>query len=849
MELHIIAPGKPVITMRSGVNWVDLISPNSISADTWSHLAATYDGTTCKLYINGTMVNSVALTNYIPGNGTMYLGRRYYDMLLYSFKGKIDETALWNTARSVDEIKDDMAGIVPAANRSLKAYYPFNQGIAEGNNSGLTTLTDTTANKLKGTLVNFALSGTTSNWVYGVWQPSVTTQLLSALTSTSATVNWDLTLLGNPAPTIHGICWNTSGTPTLTDTHADNSSVSTTGAFTYNLTNLTPGTDYYVRAYATSIMGTVYGREIKFTTPQNAPVIAYSNTSLTNSVNSTITAISPTNTGGVVPATTPGNIIVLAGSGSQGSLDATGSNASFNRPNSIATDHSNNIFITDGKNNKIRKITPDGVVTTLAGNGSQGSDDGTGTAASFNEPSGIATDTAGNVYVSDPYNSLIRKITPSGVVTTLAGSGGFEGLDGIGLAASFSYAISIATDALGNISVADFASHKIRKITAEGVVTTLAGSGSEGSLDATGIAASFDYPNDVATDALGNIYVADSRNHKIRKITPEGVVTTVAGNGTNSSIDGIGLAAGFSYPDGIATDAANNIYVAESGSIRKITPDGKVTTLANPEISVTYTDVATDAAGNLYATDINGNRILKITPYGYSISPALPAGLNFDATTGTISGTPNVTSAPCQYTITASNYAGTNTTTITLAITGFVPSVSTQDVSNITATTATGNGFIDYLGIPNPTAHGICWNKTGNPTLSDNKIDNGAASATGSFTSSLTGLTSGTTYYVKAFATNAYGTVYGAEVNFTTTFATGMETKSLQDITISPNPCTNGFTINADEKACMLYMYDLTGKLVLSQQLSNSNYVNVESLKAGIYVVKVDGKEYKLMKK
>jgi hypothetical protein len=847
MELHIIAPGKPVITMRSGVNWVDLISPNSIAVDTWSHLAATYDGATCKLYINGTLVNSVALTNYIPGNGAMYLGRRYNDLLLYPFKGKIDETAVWNTARTAEEIIADVAGIVPAAHISLKAYYTFNQGIAEGNNSGLTTLTDTTANKLKGTLANFALSGTTSNWVYGVWQPSVTTQLLSALTSTSATVNWDLTLLGNPALTAHGICWNTSGTPTLTGTHADNVSISATGAFTYNLTNLTPGTDYYVRAYATSIMGTVYGREIKFTTPQNAPVIAYGNTTLSYPAGSTITAISPINTGGAVPATIPGNIIVFAGSGSPGSLDATGTSASFDFPNSIATDHSNNVFIADKNNYKIRKINPDGVVTTLAGSGSQGSDDGTSTAASFNQPFGVATDAAGNVYVADPYNALIRKIMPLGVVTTLAGSGKFEGIDGTALAASFSNATGVATDALGNVYVADLFNYKIRKITPEGMVTTLAGSGSEGSLDATGIAASFNYPDDVATDALGNVYVADMKNHKIRKITPEGVVTTLAGTGINSSSDGIGLAAGFSYPGGIATDAANNIYVAESGSIRKITPDGIVTTLANPGSPVSYTDVATDAAGNLYTTDANGNRILKITPYGYSISPTLPVGLNFDATTGTISGTPSVTSVPRQYTITASNYAGTNSTTITLTIDDISSSVSTLPVSNITTTTATGNGIITSLGIPNPSAYGVCWNTTGTPTTSDNIVDNGAALATGPFFASITGLAANTKYYVCAYATNSAGTSYGTTVFFTTNTTTGIQNSQTLEVCLYPNPASDIVYIKGLKG--LVHIYDMSGHLVLTQQIDKNNSISINSLVNGIYLVKINGKEYKLIKK
>jgi serine/threonine-protein kinase len=159
-------------------------------------------------------------------------------------------------------------------------------------------------------------------------------------------------------------------------------------------------------------------------------------------------------------------------------------------------------------------------VTTLAGSGTLGALDGTGTAASFYQPTGVAVDVAGNVYVADSYNHKIRKITSAGVVTTLAGSGGVGAVDATGTAASFNYPRGITVDAAGNVYVADSFNHKIRKITSAGVVTTLAGSGVAGAVDATGTAASFSNPSGVTVDAAGNVYVADHFNNKIRKIIP-----------------------------------------------------------------------------------------------------------------------------------------------------------------------------------------------------------------------------------------------------------------------------------------------------------------------------------------
>jgi sugar lactone lactonase YvrE len=358
-------------------------------------------------------------------------------------------------------------------------------------------------------------------------------------------------------------------------------------------------------------------------------------------------------------------VTTLAGSTS-GYTDGTGTAAKFYYPNGVAVDSAGNVYVADLINLRIRKVTPAGVVTTLAGSES-GYADGTGTAAKFSGPYGVAVDSAGNVYVADRNNCRIRKVTPAGVVTTLAGStSGYT--DGTGTAARFWDPSGVVVDSAGNVYVADTANHRIRKVTPAGVVTTLAGGSESGYTNGTGTAAKFKSPRGVSIDGAGNVYVADTGNaqirkittggvvtmfgttlftslrsvavdsagnvyvaetgmHRIRKVTPAGVVTTLAGDGTAGYADGTGTAVKFNYPYGVAVDSVGNVYVADfyNFRIRKVTPAGVVTTLAGS--SSGYADgtgtaaqfrgpsgVAVDSAGTLYVTD--NNRIRKVTSAG-----------------------------------------------------------------------------------------------------------------------------------------------------------------------------------------------------------------------------------------
>ncbi len=233
----------------------------------------------------------------------------------------------------------------------------------------------------------------------------------------------------------------------------------------------------------------------------------------------------------------------------------------------MATDQSGNVFVADYNNNTVRKITPAGLVTTVAGTpGVTGSLDAIGTAAQFNHPYGIAVDSNGNIYVSDIGNYTIRKITAAGVVTTLAGTPGISGnADGPGPSAKFSTPSGVTVDGSGNVFVADIYNNNIRKITPAGVVSTFAGVVySSGTSDGQGSAARFISPTSLAIDGTGNIYVADPASTRIRKITPSGAVTTLAGSSYGNA-DGTGTAAQFGQPTGVSVDNGGNVYVADIG--------------------------------------------------------------------------------------------------------------------------------------------------------------------------------------------------------------------------------------------------------------------------------------------
>ncbi len=333
----------------------------------------------------------------------------------------------------------------------------------------------------------------------------------------------------------------------------------------------------------------------------------------------------------VLPAQTVSH---FAGSGDIGSTDALGVLANFYNPTGIAVDANGNLYVADSDNHKIRKITPIGEVSTVAGTGLAGNADGMGNVASFNFPAGVAVDQNGNIYVADAQNNKIRKISTTGEVTTLAGSGIAGSADDVGIMASFKFPYGIAVDANGNVYVGDVGNHKIRKISAGGVVTTLAGTGSEGSADGNGTSASFNFPVGIAIGGNGNLYIADIFNNKIRMINASGDVTTFAGSGAMGNVNGTGTAAVFYSPNSISVDVDGNFYITEydNHQVRKISSTGVVTNYAGSGLAgvtngigtaatfFTPTGIAVDANRNVYVADYGNNRIRKITPEALPIT-------------------------------------------------------------------------------------------------------------------------------------------------------------------------------------------------------------------------------------
>ena len=343
--------------------------------------------------------------------------------------------------------------------------------------------------------------------------------------------------------------------------------------------------------------------------------------------------------------------------GTAGSTNGTGTGALFNTPGGIALDASGNIFVADTGNQTIRKVTPTGAVILYAGTAGSAARSNTGNGP-FNSPSNVAVDASGNVYVADAGNQLIRKITPAKIVSTLAGRSGRAGSsNGTGSGARFNSPQGVAVDSAGNVYVADAGNNMIRKVTPAGAVTTFAGSTTSGRADGTGTTARFSYPVDVAVDATGNVYVADTHNNTIRKITSAGVVTTIAGTaGVAGSSDGLSTSATFKSPSGVRLDAAGNLYIADWGNqtIRLLTPSGIVTTIAGtagtigsangigPAALFNYpSNAAPDANGNVYLIDTSNDTLrlgtfatapaIQFQPISLSIASGLNATFTFSA--------------------------------------------------------------------------------------------------------------------------------------------------------------------------------------------------------------------------
>jgi sugar lactone lactonase YvrE len=321
------------------------------------------------------------------------------------------------------------------------------------------------------------------------------------------------------------------------------------------------------------------------------------------------------------------NVTTFAGTGAMGARDGKGTSASFSNMMGIAADDNGNLYVADSRNNMIRKISKDGVVTTVAGNGLAGSADGKGDSASFFYPEAVAVDRNGNLYVADTHNSLIRKISPEGIVTTLAGKRIYNTIPGVDTVVRFDNPSGIAVDSSGYVYVADCGNDLIRKISPDGKVQNFAGNGKKGAKDSSCLNASFYLPGGIALDSFGNIYVADTYNNMIRKISSSGLVTTIAGRTSAGAANGKRSTTSFLHPAGLTVGPGGYIYVADVGNnkIRMISPEGLVTNFAGSgsrgatngrdTIASFFRPygVAADKSGNIYVADYLNNVIRKIS--------------------------------------------------------------------------------------------------------------------------------------------------------------------------------------------------------------------------------------------
>jgi sugar lactone lactonase YvrE len=340
--------------------------------------------------------------------------------------------------------------------------------------------------------------------------------------------------------------------------------------------------------------------------------------------------------------TPDGVISTVAGNGTPGLSGDGGAatSAQLDWPSGLTVDTADNLFIADYVNRRVRKVAPSGVITTVAGNGTQGfsGDGGQAASARFHLPTAVAVDSMGNLFIADSSNSRVRKVTPGGVISTVAGNGtpGFSGDGGQATSAQLGEPVGVAMDNGGNLLIADYINHLVLKVTPTGVISTIAGNGTPGLSGDGGPATSaqLNGPWSVAVDAAGNVFIADLVNHRIRKVTVGGVISTVAGTGTMgfSGDGGQATSALLDCPAGVAVDAAGNLFIVDYGNnrVRKVTPGGIISTVAGIGLAGFRGDggpatlaqiygpssLAIDAAGNLFITDHNNNRIRRITPQG-----------------------------------------------------------------------------------------------------------------------------------------------------------------------------------------------------------------------------------------
>jgi len=504
----------------------------------------------------------------------------------------------------------------------------------------------------------------------------------------------------------------------------------------------------------------------------------------------------------------PNNIIsTVAGNGSP-SYAGDGhaaTKASLYHPFGVALDAAGNLYIADTGNNRIRKVDTNGIIITVAGNNNRGysGDHVAATSASLYSPEAVALDAAANLYISDTDNQLIRRVSTNGIITTVAGDGaiGYYGDGSAATASSLNYPLGIALDAAANLYIADVHDSRIRKVGTNGIIMTIAGNGVAAYSGEGGAAtkASLNYPFGVGLDAAGNLYIADAYNHRIRKVGTNGIITTIAGNGVGaySGDGGAATNASVRYPYGVALDFLGNLYIVDSDNnrIRMVDTDGLITTVAGNGTAGYSGDggeatnaslfnpvgVALDASGNLYIADTVNNRTRKVLLYAGHRTFEIINVRESDAGT---------------YTVVVTNPTGSVTSAVATLTVQAPPVIAVQPASQAVAA---GSIPVFSVSVVGSVPFGYLWYFAGT-----NLVQSGTNS-----TLTLPGVFTNNSGHYTVVVTNAYGCVTSLVATLTVGFPPSVTT-SMGDSTVLAG--TNViFSVTAGGTGPFSYQWQLNG--------------------------------------
>ena len=608
--------------------------------------------------------------------------------------------------------------------------------------------------------------GNQVSFATGAQVPTVTTQAVTAVGTTSADGHGNITDLGSPNPTQHGVCWNTTGTPTTANSKTEKGAVSATGAFASHMTGLSAGTTYYVRAYATNASGTSYGNQVSFATRASAATVTtqavsvIGTTTATGNGNITDLGAPPPTQHGVCWNTT-GTPTIGDGKTEEGPASATGaftSNMTGLSPNityyvrayvtdAVGTIYGNQVsFAIGGQLPTVTTQAVTGIGTTTA--------DGNGNITDLGSPNptqhGVCWNTTGTPTITD------CKTEKGAVSATGAFASHLTGLSANTTYYVRAYATNTAGTSYG--TEVSFATRASAATVTTQAVTGIGTTTATGNGNITDLGAPPPTQHGVCWNTTGTPTIGDGK-------TEEGPASATGAFTSNMT----GLSPNITYyVRAYVTDAVGTIY----GNQVSFAIGGQLPTVTTQAVTGIGTTTA-DGNGNI--TDLG---VPNPTQHGvcWNTTGTPTTGEN-KTEKGTVSATGAFAShmtglsANATYYVRAyaTNTAGTSYgSQVSFATRASAATVTTQAVTGIGTTSATGHGNITDLGAPPPTQHGVCWNTTGTPTTGDNKTEDGPASATGGFTSNMTGLSANTTYYVRAYITDTVGTIYGNQISFTT---------------------------------------------------------------------------------